>query len=378
MKVIIKIIILLVLVNFTKFVYPQANHVFTNLKIRNISNDITNSVIMWSNISIYSQNWMVGKQYIEVDFISNHAVITGWGCQIYSANKTVNANPRYKGASNPAGMIDTFFSNRVLPMAWIIQTNKVQPANPKERSDFSGFSNYSWHFLADTNTVGFTNELDYFIPWNQAGYAWGERNRASKPKKAFIYFAADFLGAFVETYQTTQLRVEEYHDNAAKFLPFYVYYDFGGLNYTDPTNNHYSPASMGGVANFNCITNTHSGTSCIQYLGAGGGGYYFLEPDFVSGWTNKGQGYDLTGASKLTFWVRTDNFGGAPLSDYGLGIASDSCGKIDKGGIVHVPTTWTQIIIPLSGTNLRSVAGGFYFWSGSLVNFYFDSIRYEK
>lgn len=368
--------------------------VFTNIKIRNISDHATNSVLIWTNITVLSQNWIVANQYIRVDYLTNHSVITGWGLQIYTHNKTNIANPRYKGAGNPAGLVDSTFSNYTLPMAWTIRTNRSRPANPVERFDHTGFDTYDWHYLSDRKTAGFTNELDYFIPWNQGGIAWHEAVRQMKPLTAYIFFAANFTGLFMTKYQTSQLRAEEYVNNEARFIKKFFLYTNAWAG-SEP--NHYTPnwenwGCANGTMNFNYTSEYHSpGSSMRIALGpmAKGAWVWFEAPTNGCGaWycAGKPYGYDLTGATKLTFWIKgTNNYAGVFLCQ--IGVAQDSCGLIknmDGTGLetFNVTTKWSQHFIPLTGKDMSYVTRGFKLgmWNNDPVVriVYVDDVRYEK
>ncbi|MDD5066529.1 MAG: hypothetical protein PHF84_05730, partial [bacterium] len=285
--------------------------VFTNIKIRNISDDITNHVIMWTNITAASQNWIVADQYVQVNYWTNHTIVTGWGLQIYTHNRTNVAIPRFKGLSNANSLVDMTYSNYLLPMAWLIKTNKSRPPRPTERFDYTGFDTYDWHYLTDKSTRGFTNEKDYFVPWNQGGIAWHEAYRQQKPFKGYLYFAAKFENLLISRYQTSQLRVEEYVNNQAKFInSFWIFTNA----WITPVPNHYTPEyenwGAGGApfANYNYTSDYHSPGGSIRFwLGPNcQGAYVWFEP---YPWAPIGQnyGYDLTGAKRLTFWVKGSN-----------------------------------------------------------------------
>lgn len=365
--------------------------VFTNIKIRNISDDLTNSVIIWTNITVLSQNWIVAEQYVSVDYLTNHAVITGWGIQIYTHNRTNIANPRYKGLSNANTLVDTTYSNFLLPMAWLIKTNKSKPARPKERLDHSGFSNYDWHFMTDRSTGGFTNEKDYYIPWNQGGIAWHEAYRQQKPFKAYIYFAAKFENLFMTRYQTSQLRVEEYNNPEARFINNFWLYTNAWL--ASPVPNHYTPSyenwGAGGAPamEYNYTADYHSPGSCIRmWFGPNcQGADVWFEP---YKWAPVGQhyGYDLTGVKRLTFWVKGSN-NYVNLFYAAIGGAGESCGSVqnvDGMGTdrFNVTTSWAQHYIPVTNLNMSDVTRGFSIgvWNGATDTrvIYVDDIRYEK
>jgi hypothetical protein len=361
--------------------------VFTNIKIRNISNDATNTLIMWTNISALSQNWIVADQYVPLEFLTNHSIITGWGVQIYSHNKTNIANPVYKGTNNPGGLIGTTSSNVVLALAWLIKTNKSRPPRPIERGSFKGFTNFDWHYLSDKKTAGFTNGLDYFVAWNQGGTAWHEAVRQNKPLKAYVYFAAKFQNLYESRYQTSQLRVEEFSDPSAPFTKrFYVYTNV----WSGSEPNHFTPdyENWGGgtapVMNFAYTGDYHSpGSSArITFFADTKGAVVWYEP-FSFCPEGKQFGYDITGATNLTFWIKGDV---AATVGIRTGQAGDSLPEIlnvDGLGVdtCSITTAWVKHFIPLKGLDLSHVTRAFKIWvwnPGLSFSFEVDDIRFER
>jgi len=172
-------------------------------------------------------------------------------------------------------------------------------------------------------------------------------------------------------------------------------YAFSGFDiYTEKKakENHYAPS--GWMGDFKSIRfsdgwpkNAHSGSTCIKITydptkqsAQGWAGIYWQEP--ANNWGNQ-PGFDVTGATKLTFWIRGEK-GGEVISDIFVGgidgvypdTASVAVGPID------LSTEWEKFEINLEGQDLSSIAGGFG-WSTSAsenpdgVVFYLDDIRFE-
>lgn len=170
------------------------------------------------------------------------------------------------------------------------------------------------------------------------------------------------------------------------------YYPSGWYNTSDTVNNM--------TLNTNCGDNPHSGISCIKMVWDGGpgadgykwNGIVFQEPE--NNWTESGQGYDLTGATKLTFWARTDDPGlrvkflvgyaeeGLPGDHPG-----DSCGEIliNEDGWIQLYPVWTKYEIGLLGKDLSDVSSGFAFAFNDREDpdpdgctIYLDEIKYHK
>lgn len=74
------------------------------IKIKDIETHIEKSSITFNvNRSIIS-SWTVANEYIEIDVDVD---TTTWGIQIYTDNKSADANPKYTGTSNPCGLVNS-------------------------------------------------------------------------------------------------------------------------------------------------------------------------------------------------------------------------------------------------------------------------------
>jgi len=169
--------------------------------------------------------------------------------------------------------------------------------------------------------------------------------------------------------------------------PFYVYSDVGSKN-----NHYYLSGFMGNVkaliANKFWENNPESGKTCIkvtyntQVEGEGWAGIYWQQP--ANNWGDKGAGYNLTGAAKLTFWARGEK-GGEEIGTFMVGgiqgkISEDSDSR--TLGPVDLTKDWKQYTIYLTGMDLSNIIGGFGFTVTQDSNpngavFYLDDIRFE-
>ncbi|MBU4343293.1 MAG: hypothetical protein KKG21_04715 [Candidatus Omnitrophica bacterium] len=182
---------------------------------------------------------------------------------------------------------------------------------------------------------------------------------------------------------------EELEEDAvtASFKTFPIYAD--GRS----PDNHYIPSGyMGDYSDIAIDTasfeNPHSGTTCIKIVysndvsqGARWGGVYWQNP--ANNWGDRQGGYDLTGAAKLSFWVRGEN-GGERIEEFKIGGITGLYPDSDIAGIgpVLLSTEWTQYEIDLRGKDLSYISGGFAWATNLDVNpegatFYLDDIRYE-
>jgi hypothetical protein len=180
---------------------------------------------------------------------------------------------------------------------------------------------------------------------------------------------------------------EEEAPIASTFKPFSVYSD--GRS----PDNHYIPAGyMGDHSDIkidnSSFDNPHSGTTCIKITytnaasqGARWGGVYWQNP--ANNWGDRKGGFDLTGATKLTFWAR-GAVGEERIEEFRIGGLTGLYPDSDIAGIgpVLLTTEWEQYEIDLRGKDLSYISGGFC-WSTNLdvnpdgIVFYLDDIKYE-
>ncbi|MDP3143214.1 MAG: hypothetical protein Q8N14_04685 [Candidatus Omnitrophota bacterium] len=165
--------------------------------------------------------------------------------------------------------------------------------------------------------------------------------------------------------------------------------------YTDkasPTNHYIASGWMGDfsdtIIDDAWIENPHSGSSCIKIVysgkasgGARWAGIYWQNP--ANNWGSKKGGFDLTGATKLSFWAKGEN-GGERIEEFKLGGITGEYPDSDAAGIGPVILTkeWKQYTIDLRGKDLSYISGGFCWATNLDVNpngatFYIDDIVYE-
>jgi len=174
-------------------------------------------------------------------------------------------------------------------------------------------------------------------------------------------------------------------------LPFYVYADVGSLD------NHFIPSGWmpaTGARDLKINTNwknyPFSGDSCIRLeyrnnSGARWAGIYWQYP--AGNWgAVPDVGFDLQGATKLTFWARGDK-GDETITEFKMGgLSSGEYPDSDTASIGPIQLTkeWQKYEIDLRGRDLSYVIGGFCWATNIDVNdpegivFYLDEIKYEK
>lgn len=160
----------------------------------------------------------------------------------------------------------------------------------------------------------------------------------------------------------------------------------------DAGGNHYFPSGwMGdlGAIQFDgrWKDNPYSGDSCIKitFLARGDNwaGIYWQNPENNWGTVPNG-GYNLTGATKLTFWGRSEK-GKVYIEFFVGGITGpypDSLPRTPTFQIFELSETWKKYNIDLRGKNLSHVIGGFGWATNTIENpnsatFYLDDIQYD-
>jgi hypothetical protein len=180
---------------------------------------------------------------------------------------------------------------------------------------------------------------------------------------------------------------EEVVETVSKFRRFPVYKD------RRSPDNHFIPSGwMGDVGDIRMddayMKDAHSGSTCIKFVytaqGSNGqrwGGVYWQNP--ANNWGEKDGGFDLTGATKLTFWAKGEK-GGENIQEFKMGGITGRYSDSDVAGIGPVALTkdWKKYEIDLTDKDLSYISGGFVWATNADVNpdgctFYLDDIIYE-
>jgi hypothetical protein len=170
-------------------------------------------------------------------------------------------------------------------------------------------------------------------------------------------------------------------------IPFYVYSDRGS-----PTN-HFIPS--GWMGDFGDIKydgtskeDPYLGSSCIKIIysakatqGARWAGMCWQNPP--NNWGSVDAGFDISKATKLTFWARGAN-GGERIEEFKVGGIMGEFSDSDTAAIgpVILNKEWTQYTIDLKGKDMTYIIGGFCWSTNADVNpegatFYLDEIKFE-
>lgn len=173
----------------------------------------------------------------------------------------------------------------------------------------------------------------------------------------------------------------------AQKMPFYVFADRSSVN------NHFIPSGwIGDYGDIRLDTaskeSPYLGDTCIKITysgqatqGARWAGIFWQNP--ANNWGNADGGYDLSSASKLTFWARGEK-GGERIEEFKIGGIMGEYSDSDSAviGPVILNKDWIQYSIDLNGKDMSYIIGGFC-WAANIDNnpngvvFYLDEIRYE-
>jgi outer membrane protein OmpA-like peptidoglycan-associated protein len=123
----------------------------------------------------------------------------------------------------------------------------------------------------------------------------------------------------------------------------------------------------------------------INYKASGPKGWvgiYWQDPANNWGDVPGRAGFDLRGATKLSFWARGEN-GGEKVHEFRMGGIVGQYPDSDVASLlnIHLTKEWKEYSIDLKGKDLRHVIGGFGFFINKAENpggivFYLDDIMY--
>jgi hypothetical protein len=170
-------------------------------------------------------------------------------------------------------------------------------------------------------------------------------------------------------------------------MPFYVYSD------SRSANNHFIPSGwMGDYGDMKyegaSKEDPYLGDTCLKTIYSGKGtqgarwaGIYWQNP--ANNWGTVDAGFDLSKATKLTFWARGAK-GAERLEEVKVGGIMGEYSDSDTASIgpIILNKEWTQYSIDLKGKDMSYIIGGFCWATNVDVNpegatFYLDEIKYE-
>ena len=170
-------------------------------------------------------------------------------------------------------------------------------------------------------------------------------------------------------------------------MPFYVFADSRSIN------NHYIPSGwMGDYGDIKydgtSKEDPYLGDTCVKIVYTGQGaqgarwaGIYWQNT--ANNWGTVDAGFDLSKATKLTFWARGAK-GAERIEEFKVGGIMGEYSDSDSASIgpVILNKEWTQYSIDLKGKDMSYVIGGFCWATNVDVNpegatFYLEEIKFE-
>ncbi|MHB9156128.1 MAG: hypothetical protein ACYC5N_10670 [Endomicrobiales bacterium] len=170
-------------------------------------------------------------------------------------------------------------------------------------------------------------------------------------------------------------------------LPFSVYVDQGAKA------NHYIPSGWMGdygdlKINPGCTEGPHGGKTCLKITysakmtqGAGWSGVFWQHP--ANNWGDKQGGFNLSKATRLTFWARGAK-GGEKIAEFKVGGITGEYPDSDSASVgpMELTNQWKQYTVDLKGKDLSAIIGGFAWAAAKDDNpegftIFLDDITYE-
>ncbi|HAJ57092.1 MAG TPA: hypothetical protein DCL35_04910 [Candidatus Omnitrophica bacterium] len=204
-------------------------------------------------------------------------------------------------------------------------------------------------------------------------------NADSNPEGATFYFDDIKFGYEADLKESSGKKQED--------VPFYVYADRGSIS------NHFIPSGfMGDYSDIKIdngsLESPYFGKTCVKIRydnkasnGARWAGVYWLNP--ANNWGALDGGFDLSRATRVTFWARGEK-GGERIEEFKIGGIMNEYSDSDSAGIgpVVLEREWKQYTIDLKGKDMSYILGGFAWATNLDVNpdgavFYLDEIKYE-
>jgi hypothetical protein len=168
---------------------------------------------------------------------------------------------------------------------------------------------------------------------------------------------------------------------------------FGVYSENASRDNHYIPSGwMGDYGDIKInpawTENPRNGKYCFKVTysaratqNAGWAGIFWQQP--ANNWGDKKGGYNLTGATMLTFWARGEK-GGERIAEFKVGGITGEYPDSDSStvGPIELTKDWQKYTIELKDRDLSNIIGGFC-WSASRDDnpdgfvIYLDDVQYE-
>jgi len=325
-----------------------------------------------------TENPHSGTACIRFDYSAKKTQNQGWA-GVYWQNPANNWGAK-KGGFDLTGMTKLTFWARGAKGGEILQKVKIggMGIEPKATYPDSSSTEMGPIELTDTWKQYTVNLVGKDLSYIAGGFCWvitADQN----PNGATFYF--DDIKFEADPTMKAESKKQEN-------MPFYVYSDGRSAS------NHYIPsgwmpnAGTGKDIKYEAASkeDPYLGDTCIKiaYKDVSGNkwaGIYWQNP--ANNWGTVDGGFDLSKATKFTFWARGEK-GGERIEEFKVGgiMGEFSDSDVANIGPVILNKEWTQYTIDLKGKDMSYIIGGFC-WATNVdvnpdgVTFYLDELKYE-
>ncbi len=315
-----------------------------------------------------------GTTSIQFVYSAKKSQNQGWA-GVYWQNPANNWGSK-KGGFDLTGMTKLTFWARGAKGGEVLQKVTVGMSNKDKTYPDTTLVEMGPIELTDTWKQYTVNLVGKDLSYINGGFSWSTTADLN-PNGATFYL--DDIKFEVDT----QLKPE---GKKQQLMPFYVYSD------RSSSANHFIPSGyMGDTSDIKYETSkedAYLGDTCIKVTynanatqGARWAGVFWQNP--ANNWGSTDAGFDLSKATKLTFWAR-GAVGGERIEEFKVGGIMAEFSDSDSAtiGPVLLNKEWTQYTIDLKGKDMSYIIGGFC-WSSNLDNnpegaiFYLDEIKFE-
>ena len=319
-----------------------------------------------------------GTTCIQFIYSAQKAQTKGWA-GVYWQNPAQNWGAK-KGGYDLTGMNKLTFWARGAKGGEIIQKIKVGGIGIDPKAPYADSCDVEFGpiELTDTWKEYTVNLAGKDLSYVSGGFAW-VTNADVNPEGATFYL--DDIKFEVDPTLKPEGKKQE-------AMPFYVFSD------SRSATNHFIPSGWMPDANTakdvkydgSNKEDPYLGDTCIKIAyndvsGTRWAGIYWQHP--ANNWGNIDKGFDLSKATKLTFWARGAK-GGEVINEFKVGGIMGEYSDSDTASIgpVVLNKEWTQYTVDLKGKDMSYILGGFCWATNIDVNpdgatFYLDEIKYE-
>lgn len=330
----------------------------------------------------YTDNPHSGSNCIQFVYVAKKNQGTGWA-GVYWQNPPQNWGSK-KGGYDLTGMTKVTFWARGAKGGEIIDKFKVGGVGVESDAPYkdSASAEIGPIELTDTWKQYTINLAGKDLSYISGGFCWV--TNANLNPDGCTFYIDDIKFEADPSVKPEGKKIEN--------MPFYVYADSRSASNHFVASGWMPGPGTGQDVKIELVNkeDPYLGDTCIKikYNDISGNRYagiYWLHPAApVGDWGKFDLGYDLSKATKFTFWARGEK-GGERIETFKVGgVTAGPYPDSDSAEInsVILNKDWTQYTIDLKGKDMSSINGGFC-WSTNIDNnpegatFYLDELKYE-